>query len=75
MNFFRNCGRCWRNYDENKSEIATEIENPVYDSEAMGKQKVIEQISNPSTKTSANPTGTMEIINSCYVKAATDIKK
>ena len=77
MNFFRKCGRCWSTTEVFEPEIETEIESPVYDpvyDPSNDKKKVEEQISNLSTRTIANPSGTMEIINPCYVKSAADIQ-
>ena len=76
MNFLRNCGwTCWSSSEVLQPElkIETEIESPVYDSVKTGKKQVEDTISNPLTKTIANPTGTMEFINPCYVKSAADI--
>ena len=77
MNFLRNCGRCWSSSEVSEPEIETEIESPVYDpvyDPSNDKKQVEERISNPSTRTITNPTGTMEIINPCYVKSAADIQ-
>lgn len=78
MNFFRKCGRCWSSSEVLEPEIETEIESPVYDPVYdpvnTDRNQVEERISNPSTRTIANPTGTMEIINPCYVKSAADIQ-
>ena len=76
MNFIRNCGTCWSSSEvlEPESKMETEIESPVYDSVQSMTQQVEDTISNPLAKTSANPTGTTEIINPCYVQSAADIK-
>ena len=77
MNFLRNCGRCWSKSEVLEPEIETEIESPVYDpvyDPTNDKKQDEERISNPSTRTITNPTGTMEIINPCYVKSAADIQ-
>ena len=75
MNFLRNCGTCWSSSEvfEPESKFESEIESPVYDPVKTNKKQVEDTISNPSTKTSENRTGTMEIINPCYVKSAADI--
>ena len=75
MNFLRNCGTCWSSSEvlEPVTKMETEIESPVYDS-VQSMTQVENPISNPLTKTSANPTGTTEIINPCYVQSAADIK-
>ena len=78
MNFVRKCGWCWSSSEVLEPEIETEIESPVYDPvydpSNNEKKQVEERISNPSTRTIANPSGTMEIINPCYVKSAADIQ-
>ena len=76
MNFLRNCGTCWSNSEvfEPEPKFESEIESPVYDSVKTNKKQVEDTISNPLTKTSANPSGTMEFINPCYVKSTADIQ-